>query len=269
MVNGSCEAFFVTWVSGTHRMSDLMARPSSKSSNISVLGVVNSGAPSIVPRAFKDENAAERPLEPIERISEVLFGLIMVLTITCSFSIAEADRKDVRTMLLGALGCNLAWGIIDGFMYLMGCLSSRGQNIIALRALLTAPSREEAHQVIADALPPVVASVLSEAELESLRQKLKELPEPPQRPKLAKKDWLGALAVFLLVSLSTFPVVMPFIFVTDARLALRISNGIALLLLFLTGYAFGRQTGHRPWRMGLLMVLIGFAMVGLAMALGG
>jgi len=53
-------------------------------------------------------------LEPIERVLEVLFGLTMVLTITCSFSIAEADRTSIHTMLIAALGCNLAWGLIDG-----------------------------------------------------------------------------------------------------------------------------------------------------------
>ena len=58
-----------------------------------------------------------------ERIAEVLFGLIMVLTFTGSLSVAEAERAEVRTMLVGALGCNLAWGIIDAVLYLMGRLS--------------------------------------------------------------------------------------------------------------------------------------------------
>src|SRR5262252_821582 len=51
-------------------------------------------------------------LDPIERSSEVLFGLIMVLTFTGSFRITGADHDDVHRMLLAALGCNLAWGII-------------------------------------------------------------------------------------------------------------------------------------------------------------
>ena len=63
--------------------------------------------------------SSKRVLEPNERISEVLFGLIMVLTFTGSLSVAEADRAEVRTMLIGALGCNLAWGIIDGVLYVM------------------------------------------------------------------------------------------------------------------------------------------------------
>ena len=61
---------------------------------------------------------SRRVLEPTERLSEVLFGLIMVLTFTGSLSLAEKGRGAVRTMLIGALGCNLAWGIIDGIMIL-------------------------------------------------------------------------------------------------------------------------------------------------------
>ena len=56
-------------------------------------------------------------LDPMERISEVLFGLVMVLTTTCSFSIGGGGRTEVRQMLIGALGCTLAWGIIDAVMY--------------------------------------------------------------------------------------------------------------------------------------------------------
>ena len=70
---------------------------------------------------------SKRVLDPIDRVSEVLFGLIMVLTFTGSLSVADAGRDDVRTMLIGALGCNVAWGIIDAMLYLMGCLAERGR----------------------------------------------------------------------------------------------------------------------------------------------
>jgi hypothetical protein len=43
------------------------------------------------------ERSSKRVLEPIDRVSEILFGLIMVLTFTASLSIAEAGRDDVRT----------------------------------------------------------------------------------------------------------------------------------------------------------------------------
>ena len=101
-----------------------------------------------------------------------------------------------------------------------------------------------------------------------MRVKLSRLPVPV-RPKVTKSDWLGALGVFLLVFLSTCPVAIPFMVVGDARLALRISNGIALGMMFLTGYAFGRHADFRPLRMGLWMVLFGGLLVALTIILGG
>src|SRR3974390_1421430 len=92
--------------------------------------------------------SSKRVLEPYDRISEVLFGLIMGLTFTGSLSVAQADRAEVRTMLIGALGCNLAWGIIDGIFYLMDCVSEQGQGIRSLHALRKAENSEKARQVI-------------------------------------------------------------------------------------------------------------------------
>ena len=213
--------------------------------------------------------SSKRVLDPIDRVSEVLFGLIMVLTFTGSLSVAEAGRDDVRAMLIGALGCNLAWGIIDGILYLMGCLAEKGQGLITFRAVRKATDPKEAQRVIAEALPSVVAGVLTPAELEAIHERLKQLPEPPERARLGRDDWRGAVGVFLLVFVSTFPVVIPFIFMRSAGPALRVSNVVAIVMLFLTGYAFGRLTGRRPWLVGISMVVLGSVLVGLTMALGG
>ncbi len=215
------------------------------------------------------ERSSKRVLEPIDRVSEVLFGLIMVLTFTGALSVAEAGRDDVRTMLIGALGCNLAWGIIDGVLYLMGCLAEKGRGLLTFRAVRKTTDAKEAQRLIADALPSVVASVLEPVELQSLHQRLKKLPEPPDHARLRKDDWLGAVAVFLLVFLCTFPVVIPFIFMSHAGSALRVSNVVAVVMLFLTGYAFGRMTGRHPWLLGISMVVLGLILVGLTMVLGG
>ena len=213
--------------------------------------------------------SAKRALEPGERIAEVLFGLIMVLSFTGSLSVADAGRDDVRTMLIGALGCNIAWGIIDGILYLMDCLSERARDLRALRAARNATAPEDAHRVIAEALPPVVAATLGPAEYETVRQKLLLLPEPASRPWLSKADWLGGLAVFLWVFVTTFPVAIPFIFMSDVARAMRVSNLIAVGLLVITGYAFGRITNYHPWLTGLAMVILGGALVAATIALGG
>jgi hypothetical protein len=210
-----------------------------------------------------------RVLDPMDRISEVLFGLIMVLTVTGSLSVATEPHPDIRTMLIGAIGCNLAWGIIDAGMYLMARINERGSNIMTLRSIRNAADIVTAQRVIADALPPLLASVLPPDNLEMMRQKLCELPEPAARPGLTTADGLGAIAVFLLVFLSTFPVVIPFMFIGDAKFALRISNVIAIAMLFVCGHVFGRCAGLPPWPMALAMVAIGSALVGVAVALGG
>ena len=218
---------------------------------------------------FEPAGSGRRVLEPIDRVSEVLFGLIMVLTFTGSLSVAEAGRDDVRAMLVGALGCNLAWGIIDAVLYLMGILADKGRALTTLRALQHTHEPENGRSILAGALPSLIASVMEPAHLESLRERLARLPAPPARASLTRDDWRGAAGVFLLVFVSTFPVAIPFMVMRNAGPAMRVSNTVAVVLLFFTGYAFGRLTGHRPAVVGLSMVVLGLVLVGLTMALGG
>ena len=211
----------------------------------------------------------KRVLDPTERFSEILFGLIMVLTFTGSLSAAESGRQEVRTMLVGALGCNLAWGIIDAIFYLMNTLGQRGHGVVILRRLRRGAPPEEARALIADVLPPKLAAGLKPEDFDLLRRRLDALPEPPALAPLHKDDFRGALGVFLLVFLSTFPVAIPFLFMQDAMTALRVSNAIAIVLLFAGGYKLAGFVGTRPWRTGLAMVAIGVVLVGLTVALGG
>jgi hypothetical protein len=67
---------------------------------------------------------------------------------------------------------------------------------------------------------------------------------------------------------STFPVAIPSLFIGEVRPALRLSNAVAIVRMFLCGYVFARCTGLRPWPTGLVMIAIGCAMVGVAIALG-
>lgn len=213
--------------------------------------------------------SSKRVLEPHERISEVLFGLIMVLTFTGSLSVAEAGRSEIRVMLIGALGCNFAWGIIDGVLYVMGSLAEKGRNLKTLKALRSTKNSQQGQQIVAGALPPLVASVLKPEELETMRQRLLVLPEPPAYMRSSGRDWFGALGVFLLVFLSTFPVAVPFILMQNTAQAMRVSNLVAVLLLFFTGVAYGRCVGRSAWGFGVTMVVLGLGLVALTIALGG
>ena len=209
-----------------------------------------------------------RVLDPMERISETLFGLIMALTFICSLGVATSGNITIQTMLIGALGCNLAWGIVDGGLYLLARINERGGKNLILRAIRRAPDAKTAQRVIADALPPEVASILPVEQLESMRLKVLQSPEP-KAPQLTRQDWTGALGLCLLSFFATFPVVIPFIFISDAKLALRVSYAVAIAMLFGCGYAFGVHSGIKPWAAGLSMVALGSALVGIAVALGG
>jgi hypothetical protein len=211
----------------------------------------------------------KRLLDPIDRTSEVLFGLIMALSFTCSLSVSEAGREDVHTMLIGAIGCNVAWGLIDGVVFLMTSLTERARGIATMGEVRKATDPKEARAIISDALPPVVARILSAEDFERIRTGFATLPDLPDYPRLRRDDYLAALGVFLLVFLATFPVVIPFILMRDAGIALRVSNVIALVMLFLAGCSFGTYARYRPIRMGLLMALIGSGLVALTIALGG
>lgn len=213
--------------------------------------------------------SSNRVLDPLERFSEIVFGLIMVLSFTCAISVADIVRDEVRPMLIGAIGCNLAWGIIDAAFYLIACLTEHGHQARLLRNVQQSTDAAQARQAIAEALPPRVAEALQPAELDRIHTHLKQLPPPPARPGLTGEDWRGALGVFLLVFLSTLPVVVPFVFIHEARLALRISNGIAIAMLFGAGHTLAGYAGLRRVRTGLCMVAIGAVLVALTIALGG
>src|SRR6476469_7289806 len=96
----------------------------------------------------KTTEFSQRVLEPADRISEVLFGLIMVLTFTGSLILVEADLAEVRTTLIGALGCNIVWGIIDGVLYLMGCLAETGRDLKFFLAVRKADDPQQAQRLI-------------------------------------------------------------------------------------------------------------------------
>ena len=91
----------------------------------------------------------------------------------------------------------------------------------------------------------------------------------PDRPTLKRDDLVAAFAVFLIVVASTFPVVLPFALIADVGTAKNVSRAIALAMLFFGGLALGRYAGYGSWKVGLMMVGLGTALVVAINALGG
>jgi VIT1/CCC1 family predicted Fe2+/Mn2+ transporter len=137
------------------------------------------------------------------------------------------------------------------------------------RAVRAARRPEDAHRLIATQIGPLAAG-LGMAGLERVRQTIIGQPPPPAgRARPTLNDLRGALGVFLLVFASTFPVVLPFLFIANLQLAMRVSAAIAITMLFLCGYSWGRYGGISPWKSGLVMVLLGVVVEATVIALGG
>ncbi len=208
-------------------------------------------------------------IDPPQRIAEVLFGLIMVLTFTGTISVSMAGRQEVRDLLWAALGCNLAWGIVDAIMYLMDELISKAHYVTRLKKIKKAVDASEIRELIRDKISPFLSELMTNDEIDSLGKRIKQLPELSMGKTLVLKNFLIAGQIFLLVFLITFPVALPFLFVTNVELAMRISNGIALLLLFAGGFSLARYSGLRPVITALVYAAIGIFLVALTIALGG
>ena len=211
----------------------------------------------------------ERVLDPVERLSEVLFGLIMVLGFTCSISAANAGREEVREIVIGAIGCNLAWGVVDAVMYLLTLVIERGRTLAIGRAVRASSDPAQGRRLLAEGLPEPYEQLFEDEALERARAKLVAAPPPTSRPRLSGRDWRGAFGVFLLVFLSTMPVVVPFLLFSPLHRSIRISNAVAIVMLYVTGHLLGRYAGISAVRTGLAMVAIGIVLVGITIALGG
>ena len=215
------------------------------------------------------EEAREPVLSPIDRVSELLFGLFMALTFVGAVSVAEAGQDEIRKMFAAALGFNLAWGLVDAVMYLVRTITDRGRSLTLVRSVRAAVDATAGCRLIERSLSRGAASLVSEAEIEAIRGRIVARTSLPARPALYWNDLLAAVGIFLIVVASTFPVVLPFLLIQDVATAKFASRAIALAMLFFGGLALGRFAGYGSWKAGLLMAGLGTALVAAIRALGG
>lgn len=228
---------------------------------------------------MSDEKAAEgqarkRYLSPVDRVSEMLFGLFMALTFVGAVSVASDGKEEIRTMMIAALGCNLAWGLVDAVMYLVRTVTDRGRSLTLIRAVQAAPDAETGcrlieRRLIERTLSRPAQELVSSLAIEAIRERIVALPPVRERPTLGRDDLLAALGIFLIVVIATLPVVLPFKLIDDVGMAKNVSRAIALAMLFFGGLALGRHAGYGGWKAGLAMVGLGTALVIAIKGLGG
>lgn len=208
-------------------------------------------------------------LSPYDRASEVLFGLIMALTLTGALSVTSATAQETRELFVSTLSCNVAWGLVDAVMYVLNAVLGRGRQLLLDHALREGTDPAELRTLLAEVLPESLAEGLGAANLEEVRRAVAAHPDLHAPARVQGEDLFAALGVFLLVVASTFPVALPFLVIPDVAVAKTVSRSLALALLFVGGYAVGRYSGVRPVWMGLSMLGIGAVLVAAVTALGG
>jgi len=217
----------------------------------------------------KIQSEAGSALDPISRISEILFGLIMVLSFTGSINVVSDGKAEIKELLWAALGCNLAWGIIDAVFYLMSRLFEKGHGYSVLKKIKSTTDKDEGRKLLRDELPPLISVILKLEEVDQLQERLAKLEDLPKTSLINLSELRIAFMILLLVFTCTFPVAIPFIFFSNTALALRLSNGIALLILFIGGFSVGKYAGFRQIVSGMAILILGVILVGITMALGG
>jgi hypothetical protein len=213
-----------------------------------------------------------RYLDPSETLLEVLFGLIMALTMTVGARLLS-ERADIvgQELAVALVGCNIAWGVIDGAFYLLGTLFNRNRRIRFIRRVQTATNDAEAMTAVRDEFdlddePPMRAqdkATLHASLLELFRH------AGTERAHLHPDDWIAATLITVLVSATAIPGLIPLLAFHDSFAALRMANVLQIGLLFLAGYGWAHYTGSNRWWTGLAIALLGTALVLLAVPLGG
>ena len=213
-----------------------------------------------------------RYLEPADRLNEILFGLIMLLTFTLTAGFAVGERPDAaRELLIATLGCNFAWGVIDGAMYVMAALLERSRREREIAKVRNAPDEATALGVIASYTEDTIGRFLRPDERDRLYRLIAEGARrtPPERMRVHREDVQGGLASFCLVVLSTVPAAIPFLLIEQPHHALRVSNLLMIGMLFVVGLRWGHFSYVNRWAAGFAFLGVGLALVGIAIALGG
>jgi VIT1/CCC1 family predicted Fe2+/Mn2+ transporter len=220
----------------------------------------------------KKERFVQRHLDPASRMGEVLFGLIMVLSITLTAGLSVTEGKEgVRQLLVAAIGCNIAWGIIDGIMYVMNCMAERSIQARLIQEIQGAPDSEAALGIIRNQVEPELETLAGAEDRESLYHAMLKYLSRSRVPRirLEKKDVYGGLACFWLVFISCLPAAVPFLIFSKPVLALRVSNLLLIVMLYIVGRKWAAYTNSNGLVTGLAMVAIGLLLVGVAIVLGG
>lgn len=226
------------------------------------------------------QNFLARLVDPVDRLVEGIYSVLIVLTFTLAFDVFQAHTEQganfvsavVFQLFVAALGCAIAWGLIDGVMYVLTSMFERGEQRRLFLAIHDAANEEAGLALLAERLDDTYAEIATteerNAHYRDLYTRLRNV--APRAVGFKKEDFAGALGVALVAVLAALPVVLPLLLAPiNPLLAVRLSNLAAIGMLYWMGHSWGKHVGGVPWKVGLALMLIGIVMVSVAIPLGG
>ncbi len=219
-------------------------------------------------------------LDPIDRLSETIFSVLILLTFTFAYRVFRLGMDPYEPippgylidLAVAALGAAVAWGLIDGVIYALLSVLERGEKHRFLASVQTAATQAEGIAAVADELDYVLAPITGEEQRRQIYVDVLDYLQDsrPQPVTLTRDDVLGGLGSVLVAVLAVLPSLLPLVLFRDTYwLALRASNLVSFAVLFYTGYQWGRYSGTNPWKMGLTLMTVGAMLALIALLMGG
>ena len=218
-------------------------------------------------------------LYPHERLVEILYGLVIALTITSAIRVVTGGGTlNINLMVETSLGAGAAWGIIDAMLYILVVIFQKHRYTRIASKISSARDESEALATIQDDLEDSLVGTLDAEDQKSVyrlvlhAQRRSSKASYTHQPKfivIAREDIFGAIQVFLAMLMATLVVIVPLWLIGPPHLAVLASNIVAIVALFTVGYTWARHTNIRKTLFGLALVSLGIAIVGISSVLGG
>jgi VIT1/CCC1 family predicted Fe2+/Mn2+ transporter len=218
-------------------------------------------------------------LFPHERLVEILYGLVIALTITSAVRVITGGVDlDIPLMITTSLGAGVSWGMVDAMLYILVILFQRHRYTRIAGKISSAKDESEALATIKEDLEDSLIGTLDAEDQKSVyrlvlhaqrRTSKASYTRQAKSISIVKEDIYGAFQVFFAMLLATLVVVVPLLLIEPPHLAVLASNIVAFFFLFVVGYTWAKHTNIRKTLFGMVLVTLGVAIVGICSILGG
>lgn len=198
--------------------------------------------------------------------------MVLVMIGYLKLSLVQEGFEFKKIMILVPLGATVAWGMIDGIMYVLLNLRERGKKSQLLSLIKSYKDENDTLSLLKNEMVSPLFDLLNkETQLNICHEIVNRLNEVTvEKPKgISKNDLRIVATTILIVTGAGIPLIIPFILLNDVLLAIRISQIIGLVMLFCIGYWWAKLASRHKVRSAIGLTLLGAAIVSLTQALHG